>query len=365
MTRSARRFATPLTFQVLSGRPVHHDLFEPREEVLHLRLAHEADLFLIAPATAHCIARLSLGLADDLLTTLALAARCPILLAPAMDDEMWEHPTVAEHLDRLRRRGVECIGPTTGPLASGRVGPGRLADEQQILDAVQARFRQRARWSSEVVLVSAGPTQEPIDPIRFLSNHSSGKMGFALAEEARDRGARTILLTGPTSVPPPGGVEVVSFRTAAELQAAVRQRLPEATIVLMAAAVADFRPEKPLDRKIKKEEVRLTLALEPVPDILQEVGASKGDRVVVGFAAETEHLVVNAKDKLRRKNLDLVVANNPTVEGSRFGGDTSAVTLIDRTGRVDQLPCLSKREVAGRILDRVEVLMGGAGGEKG
>jgi phosphopantothenoylcysteine decarboxylase/phosphopantothenate--cysteine ligase len=351
MTSSARRFVTPLTFQVLSKQPVLTDLFEPGKEILHLTLAEAADLVLIAPATADLIARASHGMADDLLTALLLATTAPVILAPAMDGGMWEHPLVRENVARLRETGVRIVEPDTGPLASGKEGVGRLAAEERILETVFACLVRDRDLAKEIVLVTAGPTQEPIDPIRFLSNRSSGKMGYAVAQAARDRGARVILVSGPTALPKPSGIETIEVRTSEEMARAVEKFFPDATVIIMAAAVADFRPQEVSAQKRKKDGMPQSIQLERTPDILAELAGKKGDRLVIGFAAETHDLIGQAKAKLQKKNLDLIVANDVTIEGAGFEVDTNIVTLLDRSGRIVNLPKLPKREVAQKILD--------------
>lgn len=353
MTPSAQRFVTPLTFQVLSRQPVYTDLFEPRKEILHLNLAEEADLVLVAPATAHFIARVAHGMADDLLTTLILAATAPVIVAPAMDGNMWDHPMVQQNIARLCEIGIRIVEPEVGPLASGKEGKGRLAAEDRILEAVFDCLERKRDLAKEVVLVTAGPTQEPMDPIRFLSNRSSGKMGYAMAEAARDRGARVMLISGPTALPKPVGINLVEVRTSEEMAQAVKKFFPEATMLIMAAAVADFRPREAGPQKRKKDEMPQTLGLEKTPDVLAEVSRDKGDRLVIGFAAETHDLINQAKAKLQEKNLDLIVANDVTMEGAGFEVETNIVTLVDRSGQMIKLPKLPKREVARRILDYV------------
>lgn len=362
MTDAAKRFVGPLTFQTLSGHPVYDDPFEPREEILHLKLADAADLLLIAPASANTIAKLAAGSADDLLSALALAARCPVVLAPAMDAVMWEHRLVQRNLDVLRGAGVTVVLPETGALASGLVGPGRLASEEAILAAVEARLA-GGSWSRERVVVTAGPTSEPIDPIRTITNRSSGKMGYAVAEAARRRGAAVTLISGPTNLAPPA-VEVVSVQTAEEMRRAVLERIEKATVLVMAAAVADFRPRIVQRAKIKKHEAPPMIELEPTTDILSEIAGKHPDLVVVGFAAETEQLVERATEKLKRKRLDLIVANDVSIPGIGFGADVNEVTLIDRLGVVTALPRLPKTEVAERILDRIELLRAARGGDQ-
>jgi phosphopantothenoylcysteine decarboxylase/phosphopantothenate--cysteine ligase len=330
----------------------------------HIEATQRADLVLVAPATAQTIARLALGLADDFLSCIYLASRCPVLVAPAMDCDMFEHPALQANLAALRARGVAIVEPEFGPLASGLHGRGRLAELDTILAAVDTVLFPRRDLEGQVVLVTAGPTREPLDPVRFLSNRSSGKMGYAIAEAAAARGARVVLVSGPTSLTPPSGVDRVEIETAQEMHDAVLAKLPVATVVIKAAAVADYRPKGVQSRKIKKSEAALTLHLEPTPDILAEVGRRKGRRVLVGFAAETEELVANAKQKLARKGLDLVVANDVTRPGAGFDADTNVVTLVGADGNIEELPQLAKREVADRILDRVVALVGRLQNEK-
>lgn len=354
MTAGACRFVTPLTFEVLSGAHVATDLFEAHQEMLHLSLPEQADAIVIAPATANCLAKAALGLADDLLSTMLLTTQCPVIFVPAMDGDMWQHPTVVEHVAALRTRGAIIVEPENGPLASGRLGQGRLADEQRILAAVHNAVHPRRDWSGRKVLISAGPTQEAIDPVRFISNRSSGKMGYALAEAARARGAEVVLVSGPTALPSPAGIEYCPVTTAEEMRKAIVHRFAWSDTVIMAAAVADFRPATPSARKIKKRRGPLTqLELEATDDILRELGERRTSQVLVGFAAETEDLLAHAKEKLHAKGVDLLVANDVTAAGSGFGSDTNRVVLLTREGAPEELPLLPKREVADCILDRI------------
>ena len=354
MTAGACRFVTPLTFEVLSGAHVATDLFEAHQEMLHLSLPEQAQAIVIAPATANCLAKAALGLADDLLSTMLLTTQCPVIFAPAMDGDMWQHPTVVEHVATLRARGAIIVEPEDGPLASGRQGQGRLADEERILAAVHHAVHPRRDWSGRKVLISAGPTQEAIDPVRFLSNRSSGKMGYALAEAARARGADVVLVSGPTSIPAPAGVEYCPVITAEEMHKALTTRLDWSDTVIMAAAVADFRPARPSAHKIKKRRGPVThLDLEATDDILCELRDRRTSQVLVGFAAETDDLLAHAKEKLHAKGLDLLVANDVTAPGSGFGSDTNRVWLLAREADPEELPLLSKRDVADRILDRI------------
>ena len=358
MTHSAMKFVTPLTFEVLSGRPVSTDVFEAHQEMKHLSLPEEADAIVIAPATANCLARAALGLGDDLLSTMLLTTQCPLIVAPAMDGGMWTHPTVTEHVRTLRARGTIVVDPEIGPLASGRVGQGRMAEEGTILEAIQAALSPRRDWQGHRILVSAGPTQEAIDPVRFISNRSSGKMGYAIAEAARARGAQVVLVTGPTALPVPRGIEVVSVVTAEEMSKALSARLAWSTTVIMAAAVADFRPTHPASQKIKKQgRTNQAIDLERTTDILASLSAQRTTQLMVGFAAETSDLIAHAKAKLTAKGLDLIVANDITIEGAGFGSEQNAATLIDRRGVLTELPLMPKRALADEILNRAQELL--------
>jgi phosphopantothenoylcysteine decarboxylase/phosphopantothenate--cysteine ligase len=360
MTAGARRFVTPLTFEVLSGSHVATDLFEAHQEMLHLSLPEQAQAIVIAPATANCLAKAALGLADDLLSTMLLTTQCPVIFAPAMDGDMWQHPTVVEHVSTLRARGAVIVEPEEGPLASGRSGQGRFADEQRILTALQTALFPRRDWSGRRVLISAGPTQEAIDPVRFISNRSSGKMGYALAEAARMRGAEVVLVSGPTALPAPTGVDYCPVTTAEDMRKALLSRFTWSDTVIMAAAVADFRPAQPAQHKLKKRHRPITqLALTPTADILQELGERRTTQVLVGFAAETEDLLAHAREKLHAKHVDLLVANDVSAAGSGFGSDTNRVVLLASDGEAEELPLLPKRDVAGRILDRILTLQTG------
>ena len=358
MTQSAMKFVTPLTFEVLSGHRVSTDVFEAHQEMTHLSLPEQADLIVIAPATANCLAKSALGLGDDLLSTMLLTAQCPLILAPAMDGGMWAHPSVIEHVQTLRARGTIVVDPEEGPLASGRIGQGRLAEEDTILEAIQTALAPRCDWEGDRILVSAGPTQEPIDPVRFISNRSSGKMGYAIAEAAQARGAQVILVTGPTALPIPRGVEVISVATAEEMTKALSARLAWSTVVIMAAAVADFRPTHPASHKMQKQgRASQTLDLERTTDILAFLSAQRTTQLMVGFAAETNDLIAHAKNKLTAKGLDLIVANDVTIEGAGFGSDQNIATLIDRLGTMTALPLMPKRALADAILDRAHELL--------
>ena len=357
MTRHAREFVTPLTLAALSGRKVITDLFAgPGGEaniesaIEHIAVAQSIDLLAVAPATANVLGKMAHGIADDFLTALYLATQAPVLVAPAMNVNMWEHPTVQDNLARLRARGVRVIEPDEGYLACGMSGAGRLASPASIAAAALEILGVKRDLEQETVLVTAGPTQEPLDPMRYLSNRSSGKMGYAVAQAASRRGARTILVSGPTALQPPDGIEFVAVRTAEEMQQAVLARLEEATVVIKAAAVADYRPAHASPQKIKKQDGLLKLPLERTPDILEQICRRKGTRLLVGFAAETEHLLEQARRKLAEKNLDLVVANDVT-QGV-FNSDFSAALLVTHEG-ITELPRMRKAELAQRILDAV------------
>ncbi len=354
MTAGAQQFVAPLTLQTLSGHPVATDTFSltQESEIGHIRLADEADVVLVAPATANAIAKMASGIADDLLGTVLLATRAPVVVAPAMNVNMWEHPTVQENVARLVARGVRIVGPAAGSLACGWEGLGRLADPADVVEAVACAVSPQD-LRGERIVVSAGPTQEPLDPVRYLTNRSSGKMGYALARVARRRGADVTLVTGPTALSPPPGVRAVPVETAREMARAVEAAFADATVLVMCAAVADYRPRRPLDRKLKKRAADLTVELERNPDILAGLARRKGRRIVVGFAAETHDVAAEARRKLAAKRLDLIVANDVTAPGAAFGGDTNVVRLIDAAGGDETLPLLPKEAVAGRILDWV------------
>ena len=359
MTAAAQQFIQPLTFAALTGRKVITGLFEQSspEAVLsssveHIAVAQDHDVLLIAPATADLIGKLANGIADDFLTTTYLAFTGPVILAPAMNTNMWEHPAVRANLDLLRRRGHAVVDPEAGLLACGTVGPGRLADPRFISDEVVRLTSRKQDLSGEVIVITAGPTQEPIDPVRYITNRSSGKMGYAIAEAAAARGARVWLVSGPVSIPAPANVELVRVRTAAEMHTAVMAKLPEATIVIKAAAVADYHVAHVAPQKVKKTAARMTLDLDPTTDILAEVGKRKGDRLLIGFAAETQNMVAEAKRKMETKNCDLVVGNVVNQEGTGFESEENEVTLVMRTGEVMPLEKASKRVLADRILDQ-------------
>jgi phosphopantothenoylcysteine decarboxylase/phosphopantothenate--cysteine ligase len=354
LTEHARQFVPPLTFRTLSGRPVLTELFDPQtpEAVEHVALAERAHAVVVAPATANLIAKAAHGLADDFLTTLLLAARGPLLIVPAMDGAMWQHPAVAANVTLLRQRGVTVLEPDAGPLASGLSGPGRLPEIEPIVEALETLLHPQRDLTGERVLVTAGPTQEPVDPVRYISNRSSGKMGYAVAAAARRRGAHVTLVSGPTALTPPAGVVFVPVQTAEEMREAVLQHLAGTTIVIKAAAVADYRAKRPAAAKIKSKQ-DLTLELTPNPDILAEVAGRRTGAFVVGFAAETHDVVANARAKLGAKGIDLLVANDVSQEGIGFDADDNQVLLIDRWGGERALPRLTKAAVADAILSHV------------
>lgn len=359
MTRAAQEFISPLTLGTLAQSQVWQEFFrEPRSPVPHIYLAEKADLVLIVPATAHTIARISAGLADDLLTAVVLATRAPVLLAPAMNVNMYRHPVTQENIRRLRERGYHFLAPAAGRLACGTEGEGRLPPVEEILAAAEKVFAHKQDLAGKQVLVTAGGTREPLDPVRYLSNRSSGKMGYALAAAAQERGAKVILVSAPTSLSPPPGVQLIPVETAQEMYTAVTEAFPNADVVVMAAAVADYRPREVAPQKIKKEgRERLILELEATPDILAALGKRKEHRVLVGFAAETRDALHFAREKMELKNLDLIVVNDVTLPGAGFGTETNIVTLLFRDGRTEVLPLLPKREVAEKIFEAVGSLL--------
>lgn len=360
MTENAARFVAPMTLEALSGHPVFLDQFALGEasDIRHISLADAADLLLVAPATANTLAKFAQGIADDALSTLYMATKGPVLVAPAMNVNMFEHPAVVENLGILRTRGVGIVEPGSGYLACGWLGKGRLAEVPEIVEAAMTALARRTELAGETVLVSAGPTLEDIDPVRFVSNRSSGRMGFRLAEAARDRGARVILVSGPTALPAPAGLELVKVRSAEEMARAVEAHWSGATLVAMAAAVSDYRPATVAQHKLKKSAGGTTLALVRTPDILRGLGERKGSRFLIGFAAETQAVIESARRKLLQKNLDLIVANDVSREGSGFGSESNAAVLIDREGGQRVVPLAGKRELAERIWDRVGELRG-------
>ncbi len=357
MTPAAARFITPLTFQSLTGRPVVTDMFVTGEAEAHVEVARRADAYVIAPATADCIANLASGATPDMVTLTALATRAPVLLAPAMDNQMWEHAATRANIETLRARGVSIVGPGSGRLASGRVGPGRLAEPVDIVGALRALLGVAGGdLAGRHVVVSAGGTREAIDPVRFVGNHSTGMMGFAIAEAARDRGARVTLVTAPVALATPFGVERVDVTSAEQMLAALDAAAADSDAIIMAAAPADFRPAFVAQQKIKKTEGRQEITIEMVknPDIIATI---QGGGVRVGFAAETENLAEYARAKLASKRLDFIVANDVTAEGSGFGTTTNQVVILHATGETESLPLMEKLAVGHAILDRVSKLL--------
>ena len=352
MTRGAMEFVTPLTFQTLSGNPVATETFSltQESEIGHINLADSADLLVIAPATANVIGKLASGIADDLLTTVLMATQAPVLLAPAMNIHMYENVIVQENLRKLGRVGYHIMDPAEGYLACGYEGKGRLPDPEKISDEIERLLRKKD-LAGENFLITAGPSREPLDPVRYISNRSSGKMGYALARAALRRGATVALVSGPTALEPPSGARLIEVNTAAEMREAVLKEYPHSSAVIMAAAVADYHAVAPSGQKIKRGVGDLELRLIPNPDILKELGQNKDGKWLIGFAAETENLTANAQKKLHEKNLDIVIANNVAEEGSGFDGDTNVGTIIDRTGAVRSLPLMSKDDLADCIYD--------------
>ena len=351
LTPAAEEFVRPLTFAALTGQKVLTDLFAIEAAIEHIAVAQEHEIFVIAPATADLMAKLAAGLANDFLSTVYLAFTGTVILAPAMNVNMWRHPATQANLETLRRRGHRVVEPGEGFLACGMTGPGRLAEPEEIAAAVEDEVRRRRDLDGETVLITAGPTQEPLDPVRYISNRSSGKMGYALAEAAAARGAKVVLVSGPVSLAAPRGVEVARVRTAAEMREQVLAHLPEAGVVVKAAAVADFHLSKVPDQKIKKTAARVSLELDPTPDILAEVGRMKGDRLLIGFAAETQNLAQEARRKLETKNCDMVVGNLVGGSETGFEADQNEVILVLRTGETIAVGRASKREIADRIFD--------------
>jgi phosphopantothenoylcysteine decarboxylase / phosphopantothenate---cysteine ligase len=359
MTPEATKFVSIITFKSVSGRQVYRDMWDPNSDVSepHIALARSADLMVIAPATATMIARLTLGLADDMVSLTALATRAPLVICPAMDAQMFEHEATQAHLETLRGRGARIIGPEEGRLASGQMGRGRLSEVDAIIGGIRHVLGLDGDLAGKKVVVSAGGTHEPIDPVRFVGNRSSGKMGFALAEAARDRGAQVALVSGPTALAHPVGVVTKRVERAAEMRDAVVAACEDADALIMAAAVADYQPAEPVGEKIKRQQSEgFALPLVRTPDILAEVGNRPG-LVKVGFAAESHDLLANARQKIADKGLDLIVANDITASDAGFSVDTNRITILDREGRLEESPLMSKYEAAWRILDRVAALL--------
>lgn len=367
LTAHGQEFVRPLTFAALTGKKVITGMFgsgerESRQEaniesaIEHIAVAQSIDLLLVAPATAHCLGKFANGVADDFLTTTYLATQAAVVVAPAMNVNMWKHPATLENVERLRQRGVRIVEPDAGYLACGMTGPGRLASVEAIVDAAREALGIRQDLKDEVVLVTAGPTREAMDPVRYISNRSSGKMGYAVAEAAVRRGAHTVLVSGPTALQPPAGAEHIAVTSGAEMREAVLARFPEATVIVKAAAVADYRPQAQSAQKVRSKARELSITLVPTDDILAEIAKRKDGRILVGFAAETEELRSHARDKLAAKRLDLIVANDVTLENSGFDSDYNTVLILGRNGLERQLPRLRKSDVANEILNEVVTL---------
>ena len=354
MTEHAKEFITPLSVQTLSRNTVFSDMFSLIRDydIAHISLAEFADIAVLVPATANVIGKIASGIADDLLTTVFMATRAPILICPAMNVNMYSNPVVQQNMTKLSAAGYLFVEPGYGELACQTTGKGRLAEVPEIMEGIEAALTDKD-LSPEHILITAGPTQEPFDPVRFISNHSSGKMGYALAAMARRRGAQVTLISGPSSLSPPLDVEFIPVLTAVNMRDAVMANLQKATVVIKAAAVADFRPVMVSPSKIKKGAASLVVELVHNPDIIAEIGKEKGNRLLVGFAMETENLLENAREKLKKKNMDLIVANDLTQEGAGFQTDTNIIKILDRKGGVEELPLLDKKDVANHILDRI------------
>ena len=364
MTEAATQFVSPVTFQAVTGRPVFTGMFQELAggtspsamNIAHVELAHRAHLTIIAPATANTIAKLSYGLADELLCATVLASSCPLLLAPAMESHMWLNAATQENMARLKARGTFVVGPGVGHLASGASGPGRMSEVPEILDTARYVLGLAGALAGRRIVVSAGGTREPLDPVRYVGNRSSGKMGYAVAYAARDRGATVTLVSGASEQTPPVGATVVRVETAAQMRDVVIAACQQTDALVMAAAVADFRPAQTSEQKIKKAAAELSLPLVRTVDILSEANKAFPHLAKIGFAAESENLMQNARAKLETKGLDMIVANDITSPGSGFGADTNQVTLLFKDGRIEALPLMSKADVAERILDVVEEL---------
>lgn len=358
MTESAQKFITPLTLETLSENEVVTEMFPEKRMVgvRHVNLAQWADLILIAPATANIVGKIRGGIADDILSTVVISTKSPVMLAPSMNVNMYENPIFGENMEYLKKLGYMFIEPETGDLACG-TGKGRLPEPETIVGEVVKFLTGKRDLEGRSILVTAGRTQEPLDPVRYLSNRSSGRMGYAVAEAAQRRGARVTLISGPSDLPVPGELNFVQVEKAKEMHSAVRSRFGKADVLIMAAAVSDFVPSVVSPEKTKKKEEEIYLRLKPGVDILKEMGKRKKKQILVGFSLETEDEIKNSKRKLTEKNLDLIVVNNPTVPGAGFEVDTNQVTFIDKKGKVEKLPLLSKREVAERVLDRVSLLL--------
>lgn len=358
MTKNAQEFITPLTLQTLSSHPVYRETFSLIKDfdIAHIALAQEADILVIAPATANIIGKIAAGLADDLLTTVVMATKAPVLICPSMNTNMYENVIVRENIQKLTSRGYHMMEADSGELACKSEGVGRLPELSDIVEEVKSILTEKD-LVGETVLVTAGPTREPLDPVRFITNYSSGKMGYALASRARRRGASVILISGPTVLSVPRGVTYVPVSTAVEMRHAVMKNLKQSTIVIKSAAVADYRPSVCADAKIKKKDGPWTLYLERNPDIIAEIGKKKKERILIGFAMESEDLIKNAKAKMLAKNMDLIVANDVKQKDAGFQSDTNIVKILDRDGGIEELPVMDKMDVADRILDRAKMII--------
>ncbi|MGV7221864.1 MAG: bifunctional phosphopantothenoylcysteine decarboxylase/phosphopantothenate--cysteine ligase CoaBC [Nitrospinales bacterium] len=359
MTKNAKEFVTPLTFQTLSGNPVYHEIFdaETASSMKHIEACESADLLVVAPATANTIGKLANGLADDPLSTLFVAYTGPVMVAPAMNDKMWANPAVQENVKKLQDRDVTIIDPEDGQLACGVVGPGRLAEPENILKKIKERILKKKDLDGLKILVTAGPTREPIDPVRYITNPSSGKTGFAIARQAMERGAEVTLVSGPVNIEPPKNVEYLKCVRGSEMAELVASSLPGCDVVVMTAAVGDFAPKTVSKEKIKKgTKDKVSLELFPTQDILGWIAENKTDQIVVGFAAESQNIIQNALEKLERKKLDLIVANDISSPGLGFQSDSNQVSLIKSESEIETLPKLSKKEIADIILDRIQTM---------
>ena len=358
MTKNAQEFITPLTLQTLSSHPVYRETFSLIKDfdIAHIALAQEADILVIAPATANIIGKIAAGLADDLLTTVVMATKAPVLICPSMNTNMYENVIVRENIQKLTSRGYHMMEADSGELACKSEGVGRLPELSDIIEEVKSILTEKD-LAGETVLITAGPTREPLDPVRFITNYSSGKMGYALASRARRRGASVILISGPTVLSVPRGVTYVPVSTAVEMRHAVMKNLKQSTIVIKSAAVADYRPSVCADAKIKKKDGPWTLYLERNPDIIAEIGKKKKERILIGFAMESEDLIKNAKAKMLAKNMDLIVANDVKQKDAGFQSDTNIVNILDRDGGIEELPLMDKMDVADRILDRAKMII--------
>jgi len=355
MTENAVNFINPLTFQALSSNQVIVDMFkEPKYwEIQHVSLAKKADLIIIAPATANIIGKIANGIADDMLTTTVMATKAPIVIAPAMNCNMYENKILQSNINRLKELGYKFIEPVEGRLACGDVGKGKMAEPEDIETYIISLLSQKRDFEGKTIIVTAGPTREAIDPVRFISNHSTGKMGYAIAEKAAERGAKVYLVSGPTSLEAPSGVNLIPVSSAKDMQMKIMEHFHEADIIIKSAAVADYAPTVVHDQKIKKSGQNLCIELVKNPDILYELGKIKGNKILVGFAMETQNLIENAKEKVLKKNLDFIVANDLFTEGAGFASDTNVVKIIDREGNVESLPKMPKSQLADLILDKI------------